>query len=166
MKAALFLMLLICSLSINANNSTEAFVTKNVHLKAEPSNHATAITEVAKDQAVVISERQGGWYKAQFQHAIGWIKIFYIRFKASSNTETRSGLGALFSSTQSAHSDVTLTTGVRGINEKQLSEAKPNWLALHNMKEQHTSKEVAELFAKAGLLEKQTVQYAKQEENR
>jgi hypothetical protein len=68
-------------------------------------------------------------------------------------------LGALFNVATTGNSGSTVTTGVRGLSEEKLKNARPNPEALKVMQGFAVSKQDASAFAKAGKLKSQHMDY-------
>ena len=69
------------------------------------------------------------------------------------------GLGALFNVAATGSSGGTVTTGVRGLSEEKLKNAKPNPQALQAAKAYASSKGEAQHFADEGGLHPQSLEY-------
>jgi hypothetical protein len=139
----------------------QARVIKDTHLFSEPSLSSRTKIPLKKEQTVSIIKRKGGWYQVKESQTSGWVKMFLLRFNAMPVRESKSGLNSLISSTRKPHSDLTLTTGVRGINEKDLKSSKPDFEALKQLYLLQVSTRSSKKFAKDAGLKPKKISYPK-----
>ncbi|MCW8879536.1 MAG: SH3 domain-containing protein [Kangiellaceae bacterium] len=143
--------------------ATPAKVVRDSSLKEKPSFKATDVGQLAKNQDVEILQRQRGWYKISTQPTEqGWVTLLQVRFEASLSKSGSSDLSK-FVSLRQGHSGVTATTGVRGIGEKDIKNAKANFVALERAKQFKVTPQDAQFFAKQAALRSQTITYKKKE---
>ncbi|MCO7225502.1 hypothetical protein [Pleionea sp. CnH1-48] len=144
--------------------SDKGSMIKPTELKTMPKSQAKVIRVLKKDQSVVVKKRQGGWYFVDTSTNQGWVKMFFVRFENLSKQRGRIGLSSVLKSTQSAHSDITMTTGVRGLSEESLKNAKPNFVQLAELTRNRSSKKTATEFARQGKLKARKQQYVTNKE--
>ncbi len=143
---------------------TPATITQPTDLLKKPQANSAVVTKLKKSQSVSVTTREGGWYQVMVEGNVGWIKMFFLRFNPESRSESRSGVGALLSSTRKPHSEVALTTGVRGINEKMLKNAKPDFVGLNTMSQFRSDANSVKRFAQEGKLKSRKVKYIERKE--
>lgn len=143
----------------------QAQVIKDTYLFSEPNLASRTNTPLKKEQTVAIIQRMGGWYQIKLSQKTGWVKMFLLRFNAAPVRESKSGFSSLVSSTRKPHSDLTLTTGVRGINEKDLKSSKPDFDALKQLYLLQASANSSKTFAKDAGLKAKKVAYPKANEH-
>lgn len=163
MKSCLIVLIGFCANVCWADNSN-AKVTRDANLHQKPSAQSTVTTRLMSSQNVSVIARQGGWYRVSADKARGWVRLFYLRFDTQRSSDGRSGVGALLSSTNKPQGEVTLTTGVRGITEKQLRNAQPAFEALAKLYMNASNAKAARRFAATQRLKAKKVRYAKRKE--
>ena len=162
LKYWLLVILAIITMPLSYAEST-ATIVRDTAMLAEADAKAEVVANLKKSTQVAVSAREGGWYQVNAMEKTGWVRMFLLRFDPIDDLEERSGLGALLASTNKPHSNVTLTTGVRGITEKGIKNAKPNFVMLGEMSNFHVDKKQATSFAKAEKLKTRKVKYVKKE---
>jgi hypothetical protein len=109
---------------------------------------------------VEILKRQSGWTRVKTATATGWVKMLSLRVEAGTSAKRGdSGLGALFNVASTGKSGSTVTTGVRGLSEEQLTNAQPDAKALQAAKRYAVSKQEAQRYAAEGKLQAKSVDY-------
>ncbi len=143
---------------------TPATITQSTHLFKKPDAKSSILAQLEKSQKVSVSTREGGWYQVIAEGNVGWIRMFFLRFTPQNNNMSRSGIGALLSSTRKPHSEVALTTGVRGISEKLLKNAKPDFDSVNAMAQFASDIKSAKRFAADEKLRSRKVKYLERKE--
>ena len=166
MKLRMWALILIGGITTSVFAASTATVVRDTELKTEAKAKSRAVVTLKKATQVEVKARQGGWYHVEAQEKVGWVKMFLLRFNPTENTQGQSGLGALLASTNKPHSNVTMTTGVRGITQKGIKNAKPNFVMLGEMSTNRSNKKQASNFAKAEKLESRKAKYVKQEKKK
>lgn len=129
-------------------------------LKAEPYSDARTLESLPQHSRVEVLQRRSGWTQVKTATAGGWVKMLSLQLEAGTQDRRGdSGLGALFNVAASGKSGSTVTTGVRGLSEEQLTNAQPDPKALQAAKRYAVSKQEAERYAAEGKLEAQSVDY-------
>ncbi len=128
-------------------------------LKAEPYSDAQTLENLAQQSRVEVLRRQSGWTQVKTATASGWVKMLSLQLEAGTGKSGDSGLGALFNVAATGKSGSTVTTGVRGLSEEQLKNARPDDKALQAAKRNAVSQQEARQFAAEGKLQAQRVDY-------
>jgi hypothetical protein len=111
----------------------------NTPLKAEPYIEAETITGLEKGVFVEIISRKGGWYQIKTPDHTGWLKIYSVRLSKTDAAKEKSGddgieqAGQLLVTGRSGSNAISASTGIRGLDEENLSEATPDKEALEKM---------------------------------
>lgn len=159
MKSIFAICLWLCALAAQAGEI--AYAVRATELKAKPFADAATLLTLAERGKVEIVSRQASWMQVKADGATGWVKMLSLRV---GNTEAQQksgdgGMGALFNVASTGKSGSTVTTGVRGLSEEKLKNARPNPQALKSMQGYAASVEDAVSFARTGKLEKQQMDY-------
>jgi len=103
-------------------------VVRATQLVAAPYSDATARGILREQQQVEIVERQGGWYHVKSDDgSTGWLRLSSIRLGAAEKEETGGFWASVFSFTgRSQARTASATTGIRGLSEEEIRDAKPN----------------------------------------
>ena len=137
-----------------------ATVIRATDLKQEPATDAATIAALAENTAVDALERKGGWTRVKAQAGEGWVKMLALRYGAAGAAKQGdSGVTQLFNVARTGSSGTQVTTGVRGLDEKQLANAQPNPSELAKMKGFAADRAAAAGFAAKGKLSAQSVDY-------
>jgi hypothetical protein len=148
----------LCASSENGHSS--AIIVKAASLQELPKLGAKAIAELAAEQKVGILQREGGWYQIAVDEALnGWVKLLSVRFEKSAYRPGNMGVSALWNVVKSGHSDVTATTGVRGLGEEDIKKASANIEALKIMQDYEVNLQDAQKFAQSGKLNARKLAY-------
>ena len=133
---------------------------RDVPLKAKPFADAPTLATLPTGSKVEIVSRQSGWTQIKADAATGWVKMLSLRLDAGvAQRRGDSGLGALFNVASTGRSGGTVTTGVRGLSEERLKNARPNPQALQAAKAYTIGKSEAQRFADQGGLHAQNIDY-------
>ncbi len=130
-------------------------------IKAEPYRDAATVGQLATGDKVEIVGKQGGWLKVKSAKGSGWVHMLSIRRgearKASAGGEVSGLLG--LASGRAGTGQVVATTGVRGLNEEQLKEAKYSESEMKLLPTFAASKQEAQAFAAKGKLVPHQLEY-------
>lgn len=140
-----------------------AVVIRATELKKEPATDAATVAELAENAAVDATERKGGWTKVKAEDgAQGWVKMLLLRYGAAGAAKPgASGLTQLFNVARTGTSGTQVTTGVRGLDAEQLTNAQPNAAELAKLASYAASPETSAQFARRAKLQAQQVEYPK-----
>ena len=140
-----------------------ATVIRATELKQDPATDAPAVTLLPENTAVEALERKGGWTRVKAPAGEGWVKMLALRYGApGAAKQGDSGITQLFNVARTGSSGTQVTTGVRGLDEQQLANARPNPNELAKMKGFAADKNAAAGFASKGKLSAVKVEYPTQ----
>jgi len=129
-------------------------------LKKEPAVDADTLAELAANTPVDAAERKGGWVRVKAAGGQGWVKMLSLRYgDAAKKGDT--GAGQVFNVARTGSSGTQVTTGVRGLDEKELANAQPNAHELAKLEKFAADTNGAARFAASGKLAAKTVDYPK-----
>lgn len=97
---------------------------KDSELRAKPLGDADVVLMLKAKDKVEITARQGAWASVTANGQNGWVRLLNVR--TGSGQRGESGVGALASVFRTGSSGNTVSTGVKGLSEEQLKNAKPN----------------------------------------
>ena len=153
---AVCLVVLCCT----AQAGESAITVRVTDMKAKPFTDAETVVSLAQGSKVEVLARKASWMQVKADDNNGWVKMLSLRFNhADKNKSGDSGLGELFNVASKGGSGGTVTTGVRGLSEEKLKNAKANPKALEVMQGYAANKSVAQKFAKSGSLRSQDMDY-------
>ena len=125
-----------------------AFTVRATELKKEPYIDAETVATLPDQAQVEILRRQGGWTQIKTQSTTqGWVKMLSLRLGDGSVRKGDSGVGSLLSVARSGSSGTTVATGVRGLSEEDLKNARPNPAELQKMERLAATPQDARKFA-------------------
>ena len=132
---------------------------KAAEIKANPYRDAKIIGSLAKGDKVELLARQGGWYRVKSSRGQGWVRMLSIRRgEARPRSIDTEGLVGLASG-RAGTGRVVATTGIRGLNEEDLKNAKYNEPEIKKVESFTVSADQGRQFAAAGKLEARKVEY-------
>jgi hypothetical protein len=132
-------------------------------LKAQPATDAPTVSQLAADAAVNAGERRGGWVRVETASgAEGWVKMLALKYGgAGAARRGDTGLTQAINVARTGASGTQVTTGVRGLDETDISAARPNPAELKKLEGYAESKQSSASFADGGKLKAQRVEYPK-----
>jgi hypothetical protein len=137
-----------------------AYTVRATELKKEPYTDAETVATLPDQARVEILRRQGGWTQIKAQSAAqGWVKMLSLRLGDGTARKGDSGIGSLLSVARSGSSGTTVATGVRGLSEEDLKNARPNPAELQRMERLAATSQDARKFAASANLGSQQVDY-------
>jgi hypothetical protein len=135
-----------------------ATVIRATDLKKDPATDAPTVTELAENTGVDALERRGGWTRVRAGAAEGWVKMLTLRYGAAETAKQGdTGLSQLFNVARTGSSGTQVTTGVRGLDAEQITNAQPNAAELKKMQSYAATRNAAASFASQGKLEPHSV---------
>lgn len=159
MKRALLFLCFLFPIAVLAEPAT---VIRATELKTEPATDAATVLELPENTAVDAVERRGGWTRIKAANAEGWVKMLALRYGApGAAKQGDTGLSQLFNVARTGSSGTQVTTGVRGLEAEQITNAQPNAAELRKMQGYAASRDAAASFASQGKLQPQTVEEPK-----
>lgn len=137
-----------------------AFTVRATELKKEPYADAETVATLPDQARVEILRRQGGWSQIKAQGpAQGWVRMLSLRLGDGTARKGDSGIGSLLNVARSGSSGTTVATGVRGLSEEDLKNARPNPGELKKMERLAATSQDARKFAGSANLGTQRVDY-------
>lgn len=157
MRFAFGLFMLAC-LAAPACADQAAITVRSTEIKQRPYSDAATVAKLNENASVSIVTRQGGWVRITSKTGNGWVKMLSLR---SSTAPKRgdSGLQSLFNISRTGSSGITVATGVRGLSEEDLKNAKPDTRELEKLQKYSVTKPRAERFAHDAKLKSQRLDY-------
>ena len=161
-------MALVCALAPAAWGEEQAFTNRATELKDRGAPEAGTVASLPENTAVRVIARGGGWTQVEAGGQKGWVRVFHLRFPATTVASTQSSGGAALSGLTSAlgfgrqasQQTTIATTGVRGLSPEDLKNASPDPAALAKVQSYRADKPTAERFAREGKLATVSVDYA------
>ncbi len=131
------------------------YIIRSSDLMDEPYRDAVSLVELEVGSPVEIIKRKGGWLKVESAGKTGWVRMSKIRKGKVATKPTAGGeaKGVLnLASGRSGTGNVVSATGVRGLNEEELKEAKFSASEVEKLESFSVSEQKATRFAQAGKL--------------
>jgi len=152
MGCALFALLLCMVLPVQAE---PGHVIRSCDLMDEPYRDANVLTSLDEGADIEILKRKGGWLNISVGEQAGWVRMSKVRkgevvAAPDSGTEV-SGVLELASG-RAGTGNVVATTGVRGLSEEELKEAKFNAVEIKKLESFAAPEKRARNFARNGKL--------------
>lgn len=133
---------------------------RTTEVKAKPYTDSQTVTTLPPRNRVEVLARKSGWTQVKSASFTGWVKMLSLQLETSGQGKRGdNGLSALFNVASTGRSGNTVTTGIRGLSEEQLKNAKPDPQALQAAKRYAVGSEDARRFAADGKLNAQSVGY-------
>lgn len=127
-------------------------------IKAEPFRDAKAVGTISAGDQVQIVKRDGAWLQISSPKK-GWVKMLSIRKGgAAASGATLTGVAALASG-RAGTGKIVSTTGIRGLNEEELKNAKFNEKEVRAVESYTVNKNEADKFGAQGKLKARQVAY-------
>jgi hypothetical protein len=148
-----------------------ATVVVDTQIYKEPFLDSESLSDVSANTSVDILRRKGGWYLILVTPELtGWVRMTSLRKQASPSDIKQKGssLGSTLDSVISGRtgtSDVTTTTGVKGLDAGDIENSQPDEEAVEKMKSLRSDKQDASSYAGELSLQPQPVDYLKDMEN-
>ncbi len=151
MKKVEHLVLIVLLLASFLAAAEPGYVVRPVELMDEPYRDANVVITLEEGASVDIVERKGGWLKVNLNDNSGWARMSSIR-KGDNTPQPDAGTEAKgvldFASGRAGTGNVVSATGVRGLNEEELREAKFNAVEIEKMESLSVDRKAARNFAK------------------
>lgn len=151
-------LLLVLSLTPLAQAASGAGVMmRDTAMRGAPKLSAQKLETLAKDSAVTILERQGGWYRIRaISGKEGWIRMLSVRFKS----KARGGVaGEIRTVSAFASGKDTVATGVRGLSQDDAGDGGAGTASLQPVHDQRVMPDEARQFAGAAGLRSRDIDY-------
>jgi len=155
------LLLLLLALPLLAA-AEPATLIRATELKQEPATDAATVATLPENAAVEALQRKGGWTRIKAGASEGWVRMLALRFGGPGEAKKGdSGVTQLFNVARTGTSGAQVTTGARGLDADQLTNAQPNPAELAKMDGFAADAEAAASFAAKGKLSATAVEYPK-----
>jgi hypothetical protein len=163
MRAAKLFLLIFLGLAAPAWAQGQAFTNRATELKEQASAESRTLDNLRENTEVKVVSRGGGWTRVEAGGKAGWVRVFHLRFPATTTTGESGGVlsgltSALTGKSRSQQAGIQ-TVGVRGLSPEELKNASPDAEALKRMQSYAADKNAAERFAREGKLADVTVDY-------
>ncbi|MBL4622553.1 MAG: SH3 domain-containing protein [Immundisolibacteraceae bacterium] len=127
-----FLLLLIGSSAIAVEQGR---ATLNSVIRSQPDNSAEVVGPLKQGELLTIQMRSTDWMKVRTSsHQSGWVSMLSVKLQSTGWRTRASGffrwMGGGGGKSSPSSSTESITVGIRGISEEDLSNAKPDYSAL------------------------------------
>ena len=128
-------------------------------IRATPYRDAKAVGALSQGDKVQILDRQRGWYQIKSAKGQGWVRMLSVR-RGEARKRSFDPRGVLdLASGRSGTGQVVATTGIRGLDEEDLKEAKYSESEVKKVESFTVSQEQVRRFVVAGNLHPQKLDY-------
>ena len=136
------------------------YTLRSTELKDAPYTDANTLATLPEQTKVEIISRQGAWLQVKEQQK-GWVRLLSLRIGEGRTTGGDSGLKSLMNLGlgRSGSTGVTVATGVRGLSEADLKNARPNPQELEKLRHMTILPAEAQKFAANAKLTEQQINY-------
>jgi hypothetical protein len=146
-----------------SNKSSSGTALKADNIRNEPFRDAKIVGELEKGDIVTILKRKLGWMQIKSGKGAGWVRMLSIsRSGKKKSVYTAEGLLSLASG-RAGTGKVVLTTGIRGLSEENLKDAKFSAEQLIKLESFQVSRTEAKVFAIRGGLVSRSISYLNEE---
>jgi hypothetical protein len=162
MKSSSFM--LIALLVTGVSHAESALTVRVTDLQAQAQSDAATLATLPENTKVDVLRRIGAWDEVKTAAGqTGWVRMLNLRFdvngsKANGAAGSLNALSGLLSTGRTSNT-ATVTTGVRGLTEEDLKNAKANPAELEKMQRFAADKTTAERFAQRTKLAAAKVEY-------
>ena len=124
-------LLLLLALALPASAAQIGTITRQADLRSTPFSDGKTVATLKQGTSVEVIKRVGGWYQVKAGATGGWVRMWLLRFSgtAGAGSAARDTV-AVLQSGRASSTYTTATTGVRGLSEEELKNAKPDPAAL------------------------------------
>lgn len=136
------------------------YTMRSTELKDAPFSDAKTLATLPEKTKVEIISRQGAWLQVKEQQQ-GWVRLLSLRTGEGRMIGGDSGLKSLINLGlgRSGNTGVTVATGVRGLSEADLKNARPNPQELEKLRQLTIPPAEAQKFASSAKLTAQQINY-------
>ena len=154
MRCFFFTALLVSSLSW----AEPAVLLKDAELYAKPVSDAEAVQSLKSGEKLEVMARKGAWANVKAANGTaGWLRVLNIR--TGSGQQGEAGIGTIANLFHSGSSGNTVSTGVKGMSEEKLKNARPDPDEVKRLDKFKATQADARSFARQGRLSEQPVAY-------
>ena len=143
-------------LATSAWAQEQAFTNRSTELKDKAAPEAATLKTLPENTELKVLQRSGGWTRVDAGGQQGWVRVFHLRFPATTETSSGGGLSSLSSALgfgrQKSQTTTIATTGIRGLSPEDLKNANPDTAALAKAQSYRSDKPTAERYAREGKL--------------
>jgi uncharacterized protein YgiM (DUF1202 family) len=133
---------------------------KNDTLRKEPYADAASSGSIKRNDKVQILAKKGAWLQIKAGTSTGWVRLLSVKRGTSSSNEAAGVLG--LASGRTGTGKVVSTTGVRGLSEEELKDAKFDEAEVKQLEANTVSEADGKQFAAAGGLQARKLDYLPQ----
>jgi uncharacterized protein YgiM (DUF1202 family) len=123
-------LLLLAALALPVSAAQVGTITRQADLRSTPFSDGKTLATLKQGTSVEVIKRIGGWYQVKAAGTDGWVRMWLLRFTGSAATGSGPGTLAVLQSGRAGSTYTTATTGVRGLSEEELKNARPDPAAL------------------------------------
>lgn len=141
---------------------TPGTTTRDTELKEKPFVDAKTLKKLPARTAVAIGDREGGWLKVTAGGQQGWVRLLHVSSQpqsASGSSANELESAAKVASGRAGSGNIVATTGIRGLSDEELRNAKPNPEEVKRLENYAVSKEQAVEYARKHGLQRRQVGY-------
>jgi len=143
-------------LATSAWAQEQAFTNRSTELRDKAAPEAATLKTLPENTELKVLQRSGGWTRVDAGGQQGWVRVFHLRFPATTETSSGGGLSSLSSALgfgrQKSQTTTIATTGIRGLSPEDLKNANPDTAALAKAQSYRSDKPTAERYAREGKL--------------
>lgn len=138
---------------------------RSAELKAEPFSDAATVASLPEQSQVEVLKRQGAWARVRAKDGEGWLRLLSLRLgSGAAPARVEGGDGKVEGAALSLlgigpKPQPTVATGVRGLSEEDLRNARPNPRELERLNQYAVSRGDAKAFADSARLRDQKIEY-------
>ena len=136
-----------------------AYTVRSTEIKQLPYSDAKTVGNLDEKTKVNIMLRRGGWTKISSGKGNGWVRMLSLRSGGSARKPGDNGFQSMLNVARSGSSGITMTTGVRGLSEEDLKNARPNPAEFEKLQKYAVNRAKAEKFAREAKLKDQQLDY-------
>jgi uncharacterized protein YgiM (DUF1202 family) len=130
-------------------------------IKSEPFKDAKTVGQIAKGQRVDILARQSGWLEIKANGKRGWVRLLSVRRGQAAGADASKEIGGVagLATGRAGTGQVVSSTGVRGLSEGDLKNAKFDEAQVKRAEAMAVPAAQAKTFAAQGKLAAQQVAF-------
>lgn len=134
---------------------------KNDTLRKEPFADAASAGTLKRNDKVEILAKKGAWLQVKAGKSTGWVRLLSVKRGTSGSGNEAAGVLGLASG-RSGTGQVVSTTGVRGLSEEELKQAKFSEEEMKQLEANTVSAADGQKFATGGSLKARKLDYLPQ----
>jgi len=145
-----------------ASKTASGILLKESELKGKPFIDAKTIVKLPRQTRVTIFERSGGWFRIQAAKKSGWVRMLNVKVTAGAQnlgSGTDLSKAASLATGRAGTGNIVSTSGLRGLSEEELRDAKPDYAQFDKLNSYDVDKNTASNFARNNGLTRRSVPY-------